>query len=144
MTPPDLESRAEPGGLTGAFWKAAAAGRLVRPVCNACGHSFFTPRWSCPACHSEDWSYQESSGRGRVYSHTVVHRGPDTSWDVPYILAIIDLDEGWTMLSRLVGMDPVTLDPRAVAGTAVRVQFEPEQRPPHRVLPVFAPTGGPA
>lgn len=128
-------------GLAEPFWAAAAAGRLVRPVCGRCGHSFFTPAWCCPRCQSPVWSYQESDGRGRVYSHTTVHRGPDASWPVPYVLAIIDLDEGWSMLSRITGDPPDDTVPGALIGRAVHVAFVPEGRPPHRVLPVFELTG---
>jgi uncharacterized protein len=123
--------------LTAPFWAAAAQGRLVRPVCDQCGHGFFPPAWCCPRCHCESWTYRESSGRGRVYSHTTVHRGPDPSWPVPYVLAIVDLDEGWSMLSRITGDPPDDSVPGALIGRAVRVSFADEERPPHRVLPVF-------
>jgi uncharacterized OB-fold protein len=133
----------EAAGLTDEFWLAAADGRLVRPVCADCGRSFFTPRWICPYCRSDHWSYQPSTGHGRVYSSTVVYRGPDESWEVPYVLAIIDLDEGWNMLSRLLLADDAIPD-ASVAGRAVSVRFVPEDRPPFRTLPVFALTGSPS
>lgn len=128
--------RARHEGLTDEFWAAAAAGRLVRPVCGSCGRSFFTPRWSCPYCRSEEWNYQESSGTGTVYSATVVERGPDETWSTPYTLAIIDLDEGWSMLSRLFNGDGPALEPLSL-GHRVSVRFVPEGREPHRTLPVF-------
>ena len=123
-------------GLTAPFWAAAAAGRLVRPVCRDCGRSHFTPKWSCPHCHSENWAYEVSAGHGTVYSSTVVHRGPDDTWPTPYVLAIVDLAEGWSMLSRLAVTDPG--DTESFAGREVVVRFEPEGREPHRTLPVFA------
>jgi len=141
VTEPDASDRAAHDGLTEAFWSAAAEGRLVRPVCDACGHNFFTPRWACPTCHSADWSYRDSSGVGRVYSHTVVFRGPDESWDVPYVLAIIDMDEGWTMLSRLIVDDPHAWASSSAAGSEVRVLFVDEDRPPFRRMPAFTPVG---
>lgn len=128
--------------LTAPFWAAAAAHRLVRPVCRACGSSHFTPQWACPHCLSTDWAYERSSGRGIVYSSTVVHRGPDTSWPTPYVLVIVDLDEGWSMLSRLLPGSGGTPTDRSYAGTEVEVRFVPEDRPPHRTLPVFAPVDG--
>ena len=122
--------------LTAPFWAACTRGELVRPLCLACDRSFFTPRWSCPHCRSTDWEYRRSSGRGSVYSSTVVHRGPDASWPTPYVLAIVDLDEGWSMLSRLQpGAEPDT--DSAHIGNRVHVDFVPEGRPPHRTLPVF-------
>lgn len=127
--------------LTDEFWAAASRRELVRPVCADCGTSFFSPRWACPACLSENWTYQRSTGRGTIYSHTVVHRGPDETWDAPYVLAIIDLDEGWTMLSRVVCDDPISAVDAAWGGDQVEVTFIDEGRPPHRTLPVFTRIG---
>ena len=126
--------------LTEEFWSAAAGHQLVRPVCGDCGRSFFTPRWSCPYCRSENWSYKISTGVGRVYSSTVVYRGPDESWETPYVLAIIDLEEGWSMLSRLLLGQDVPLEAPFI-GRAVQVSFVPEGREPFRTLPAFVLTG---
>ncbi|HEX4107504.1 MAG TPA: OB-fold domain-containing protein [Solirubrobacteraceae bacterium] len=113
--------------LTEAFWEAARRGELVRPVCGECGRSFFTPQVCCPHCLSEDWSYERSSGRGVVYSATVVHRGPRPDLPTPYQVAIVDLpEEGWHMLANLQGPGPTPI------GTPVSVRF-------HDGLPVFAP-----
>lgn len=90
------------GGLTREFWDAAERHELVRPVCRACGRSFFTPQVACPGCLSEDWAYEPSSGKGTVYSSTVVHRPPSPGFEVPFRVAIVDLDEGWSMLANLV------------------------------------------
>lgn len=128
-------------GLTDGFWAAAASGRLVRPVCKDCGRSFFVPSWCCPSCRSPRWGYAPSSGRGTVYSHTTVHRGPDPSWEVPYLLGIVDLDEGWTMLSRLLVDPSGESEPGWLIGEPVEVRFVPEDRPPHRTLPAFALLG---
>jgi hypothetical protein len=91
-----------PSALTAEFWEAARRRVLVRPVCGACGHSFFTPQIACPHCLSEEWAYVRSSGRGTVYSSTLVHRPPSPGLDVPYELAIVDLEEGWSMLANIV------------------------------------------
>jgi uncharacterized protein len=91
--------------LTAGFWAAARRHELVRPVCDACGRSFFTPQIACPNCLSEDWTYQRSSGRGVVYSATTVHRAPFAGFATPYAVAMIDLEEGWTMLANVVGAD---------------------------------------
>jgi uncharacterized protein len=87
--------------LTDGFWKAAERRELVRPVCRDCGRNFFTPQVACPGCLSENWSYEPSSGRGRVYSATVVHKASTPGVDVPFHLGIVDLDEGWSMLTTL-------------------------------------------
>lgn len=94
--------RPEPSWLTEEFWAAARRHELVRPRCRACGTSFFTPQVACPSCLSEDWAYAPSSGRGTVYSATVVHRAPFPGLDTPYQVAIVDLEEGWSMLANIV------------------------------------------
>jgi uncharacterized OB-fold protein len=89
--------------LTEPFWAAASRRELVRPVCRDCGRNFFTPQIACPQCLSEKWTYEPSSGRGRVYSATVVHKASTPGVEVPFHLGIVDLDEGWSMLTTLVG-----------------------------------------
>jgi hypothetical protein len=56
---------------------------------------------------------------------------------VPYVLAIVALEEGWHMLTRLVVDEPSVYVDASLAGTSVVVTFEEEARPPHRRLPVF-------
>lgn len=97
MMPPATE-------LTAPFWTAVERHQLVRPVCQTCGRSFFTPQIACTHCLSEDWKYQPSAGRGTVYSATVVHRPPSPDFEVPFRLGIMDIvDEGWSMLANIVG-----------------------------------------
>ena len=88
--------------LTDGFWAAAGRHELVRPVCTDCRRSFFTPQLACPHCLSENWSYERSSGRGSVYSATVVHKPPSPEFEVPLRLGIVDRDEGWSMLTNFV------------------------------------------
>ena len=91
-----------PTELSRGFWEAAMRHVLVRPVCADCGRSFFTPQIACPRCLSTEWEYRESSGRGTVYSATVVHRAPYPGFTSPYHVAIVDLDEGWQMLTNII------------------------------------------
>lgn len=126
------------GDLTAEFWDAAATGRLVRPVCGSCGRSFFTPRVVCPHCRSSGWCYAESDGRGVVSSHTTVHRGPDPTWVTPYVLGVVDMDEGWNLLTRLLVEPPDESDPGALIGTRVHVEFIDDDHS-NRTLPAFAP-----
>lgn len=122
----------QPSSLTRAFWEQARQRTLVRPVCHRCGLSHFTPQVACPHCLSTDWSYAPSSGRGVVYSWTIVHRPPGPGFDPPYIIAIVDLDEGWSMLTNLVMPDGH--EPRI--GQPVAVGFQPEG---DLLLPIFEP-----
>ena len=119
--------------LTGEFWAAVDRGELVRPVCNDCGRSFFVPQFACPYCQSTRWAYEPSSGRGRVYSHTTVHRPPTPAFDAPYVLADVDVEEGWHLLTWIVHCEPdhVSIN----MPVSVRFVTGPDG---HR-LPAFAP-----
>jgi uncharacterized OB-fold protein len=128
-----FRSAPAPSLLTAAFWEAATEGRLVRPVCSACGQSFFTPQVACPYCLSESWRYCESSGSGEIYSFTVVHHAQTEDFETPYVLAIVDLDESWSMLTNIVGCDPHVVR----IGMRVRVAFSPAAN--GVCLPVFIP-----
>jgi len=126
-------------GLTDEFWASARAGVLVRPVCQVCGRSFFTPKPACPHCWSEDWRYEPSSGRGTVATHTTIERGPDETWPVPYVLGVVDVEEGWDLLTRLL-VDPEALGDRSIIGRAVRVELIDDVHVLGRRLPAFALT----
>jgi uncharacterized protein len=117
--------------LTAGFWAAAREGTLVRPVCSACGKNFFSPQIACPRCLSQEWTYQPSSGRGTVYSATVVHRAPYPGVTAPYQLAIIDLEEGWSMLATVDG------DPRRPLAIGTPVQVGWRRGVDDKVIPVF-------
>jgi uncharacterized protein len=121
-----------PSSLTAEFWDAARDRTLVRPVCSDCGKNFFSPQIACPRCLSLQWTYQPSSGRGTVYSATVVHRAPYPGLTAPYRLAIIDLEEGWSMLATVDG-DPH--QPLAI-GTPVQVGWS--QTVDGQVIPMFS------
>jgi len=89
--------------LTAEFWRAAERHELVRPVCDRCRRSFFTPQVVCPSCRSEEWHYALSDGVGVIYSYTIVHRAPDPRFTPPYVLAIVELvNEGWHLLTNIV------------------------------------------
>ena len=140
MTEPALGGGVVDGaGLTDEFWSAASAGVLVRPVCEDCGRSFFTPRVVCPHCRSPRWRYRPSSGRGVVSSHTTVHRGPDQTWEVPYVLGVVDVEEGWDLLTRLLVPPPPDDEPGALIGLEVQVEFIDAHPPDDRRLPAFSP-----
>jgi uncharacterized OB-fold protein len=100
-----------------------------------CGENFFTPRLACPNCLSETWKWVESSGSGRIYSFTVCHRPPVPGFAVPYVLAIVELDEGWSMLTNLVECEPADLG----IGQPVEVTSLPLTD--GLTLPVFRPAG---
>ena len=124
-----------PGTLTEPFWAAALRGELVIPQCAACGLRFFVPEPACPRCLSPAWDYEPSSGRGTVYSVTVVHRAPGPGFDTPFALAIVDLDDGATLLTHVIGCNPAEV----AIGMRVRVEFS--KLTADIMLPCFIPDG---
>jgi len=108
-----------PTSLSREFWAAAAEGRLAIPECDDCGIRFFVPEPACPGCLSRSWHYAPSAGTGTVYAVTVVHRVPGPGFEVPFALAVIDLDDGATLLSHVVDC-PVD---DVVIGLRVRADF---------------------
>ncbi len=89
------------------YWDAARAGRLVLQRCVDCRALRFYPRHVCPRCWSADVEWVEVSGRGRVHSFTVIHRPPSPAFaaHVPYVVALVDLEEGPRMMANIVGDD---------------------------------------
>jgi uncharacterized OB-fold protein len=103
------------------FWDACAEGRLVVPRCDECGERFWYPRLMCPICGSAAVTYVEVSGRATVYARTILRRGDGPFRDAaPYVLAMVQLEEGPTMMTNIVGADPETVE----VGHAVHVVFE--------------------
>lgn len=100
-TPPPLPRIT---ALTEPFWNAAREGRLILPKCRSCGQHFFRPESACTHCFATDWEWQPASGRGSLYSYSVIHRAPVPGLKVPVILAVVELSEGPMMYSNLVGL----------------------------------------
>jgi uncharacterized OB-fold protein len=105
------------------FWEAARAGRLVLPYCPGSDRFHFFPRTVDPWSGSTRLEWRQVSGRGRIYSFTIVRQAPDPAFapEIPYAVALIDLDEGARMLSVI---DTEDLDQIEV-GKRVRVVFAP-------------------
>lgn len=87
------------------YWNAARQRRLFIRKCAACGEHHFLPRYLCPVCWSDQLDWVQSKGTGSVHSYTIVRRAPIATFaaNVPYVVALIDLDEGPRMISNLVG-----------------------------------------
>lgn len=104
------------------YWEGCRRGVLLVQECGRCGHRQLYPRSVCSACHSRDLSFIESAGKGTIVSFTVVHRAASSAFadDVPYVLALVRLDEGPTMMSTVTDTAPeaVTID------MPVRVWFD--------------------
>ena len=110
------------------FFDAAAQGRLLVKRCTACGQMHHYPRAICPFCGQDATEWREASGRGTIYSYSVMRRVP-----VPYALAYVTLEEGVTMMTNIVDCD---LDAIRI-GQAVRVVWKPTDGGPP--VPMFTP-----
>jgi uncharacterized OB-fold protein len=104
------------------YWRAAREGRLILRSCRNCGHIMFYPRIVCARCASADLDWREASGRGTIHAATVCYRAPDQSFrpDVPYVVALIDLEEGPRMMSNITDCAPEDVR----IGAAVEVWFD--------------------
>jgi uncharacterized protein len=89
------------------WWEGCARGELLIRRCGACGAAHLYPRVHCPTCWSEDVVWETASGRGRLHTWSVVHRNdlPPFRDRVPYVAAIVELDEGQRIATNLVDAD---------------------------------------
>ncbi|MFV1971307.1 MAG: Zn-ribbon domain-containing OB-fold protein [Acidimicrobiia bacterium] len=117
---------------TAPYWEAAQENRFVLPRCRECGRFHHHPRSWCPHCWSTDLDWEEASGRATVVTFSVVHQPPSPAFDVPYVLAVVELEEGPTMMTNIVDVaaDEVRI------GMEVVVTFEPRG---DLALPQFRP-----
>ncbi len=111
-----------PSPETAPFWAGCREHKLLIQRCTACGHHQFYPRILCTACASEQVDWVEATGRGKVKSFTIVRRPVTEAYadDTPYVIALIELDEGPTLMSNVTGRDPETVQ----IGMPVTVVFE--------------------
>ena len=76
--------------------------QLQGTVCSDCGYYSFPPRPVCPRCKSRNMQPYRFKGRGYVYSYSTVYQAPDAfNKQVPYMVALIDLEEGPRITARL-------------------------------------------
>ncbi len=121
------------------FWDAATQQRLTIQRCHDCKSWIWTPRPACNECGSEKVEWTPVSGKGEVYSFTVIRqvvgRAASKAFesDIPYVIAWVDLDEGPRLITNIIGcpVEDVKL------GMKVTVQFE--QASDKIWLPKFRP-----
>ena len=102
-----------PDADTKPYWDGIAAGELRLQRCEACGEAVFYPRAVCPHCFSGALTWFTAAGTGSVYSYTVAHRGfGDFAEQAPFTVALVDLDEGVRMMTRIVGTRNVAIGMR--------------------------------
>lgn len=124
-----------PDDLTKPFWEAANQKRLVAQRCHACSRWQHPPQKTCPNCGSSDLGFQAVSGRGSIYTFSIVH---DTRVQglmplQPFAVVAVELEESpdLVMLSNLPGTQPQDVK----VGDPVRVEFE--QVGPGQLIPQF-------
>ena len=107
------------------------SGKLGFQRCSDCGSSVFHPRVLCPICGSTSLYWQESGGRGTIYATTAIYRkGAD-----PYNVALVDLEEGFRMMSRVEGLPAEEVR----VGTQVRLKILPAEEDGEWPVAVFEP-----
>jgi uncharacterized OB-fold protein len=122
------------------FWDGLREQKLMLPKCGDCGRVFFYPRILCPHCHSRNVGWIQGSGRGKLYSFEIAYQTISRAFKVkpPYVLAMIELEEGVRMLSNLVEVEP---DPKKIR-CDMPVEIVYQKLTDEVTLPLFKPSPG--
>ena len=93
---------------TNPFWDACRNHELRFQKCTECGHVRWPPSIICPLCYSNKTEWIRASGKGKVFSFVVYHKAyhPAFEADLPYVVAMVELQEGPHFLTNIVGCDP--------------------------------------
>lgn len=126
----------KPTPETRPFWEAAKRRELRIQQCHDCGAHYFYPRPLCPYCLSRNVAWVRCSGRGRLHTYVINHRPPrNYPASGPYIIGIVELEEGPRLMTNIVGVEP---DPKALrCDMPVEVVFEDIDE--HFAIPKFRP-----
>jgi uncharacterized OB-fold protein/acyl dehydratase len=118
------------------FWEGAVKGELRIQRCASCGRLRHPPGPMCPDCRSVEWDFVEASGRGQVYSFVVHHHPPIPGFQTPYVVALVELEEGTRLVANLIDLEPEKVE----IGMPVEVAFV--QVDPDYTAPAFRPVEG--
>ena len=141
--PPAAKPAPIPTQETQFYWDKCNEGELWVRKCNEpdCDQAYFYPRDFCPVCLSRNTEWIKCSGKGTLHTFGVVVRPPHRGWvdDVPFVVAMVDLEEGCRMPTNLVQVeiDPADLSKNIKIGMPVEVVFE--KRTDTISVPVFKP-----
>jgi uncharacterized OB-fold protein len=126
--------------ITLPWWQAAAEHRLVVQRCTSCEHTRHPPAPLCPECRSTESDWEPVSGRGEVYSYTVVHRPIAAGQQLPYVIAVIELHDsgGVRIISNLVDVNPDEVE------IGLPVELVWEDMSADLAIPRFRPAGSAA
>lgn len=116
-------------------WHSVCQGRLLMPHCAACNRFVWPPRFRCRKC-SQPVGWAEASGDGSILSYSVVRQATNPAFEllVPYVVALVELDEGVTLFTGIVDCDP----DRMTRGLRVRCRAAATDNP-ELCVPVFYP-----
>ncbi len=122
MTSPASKPLPVPTRETQPYWEGCRKHELRIQRCTQCGHYQFYPRLYCTRCMSEEVEWVRASGRAQVLSFTIVYRPVSQAFaaEVPYVVALVTLEEGPQMMSQIVGCAPEEV----FIGLPVEVEFE--------------------
>lgn len=116
------------------FWDATRDRRLLLQYCREDEKPVHYPREVCPRCLGTELEWRRASGRGTVYAFTVNHvPGTASGHSPPYVVALVDLEEGVRLMTNIVGCAPSDVR----VGMGVAVTWEPLAD--GRALPLFSP-----
>ena len=95
-------------GETRPYWEACRRGQLLIQRCDNCNEYQFYPRGVCVACSTPSIKWVQASGKGTVWTFTVTrqNRAPGFAEDVPYVLALVELEEGVKMFTNIIDCPP--------------------------------------
>jgi uncharacterized OB-fold protein/acyl dehydratase len=102
------------------FWEGARAGELRIQRCGECGALRHPPGAMCPRCHAVAREHVTATGRGTVYSYVVHHHPPVPGREPPFVVGLIELEEGVRMVGNVIGCPPADVH----IGMPVQVTFE--------------------
>jgi len=97
-----------PSPETERFWEGCRNHELWLPFCKSCQQYFFYPRDFCPRCFGWNIDWRQASGRGKLYAFAIQYRVWHPAWaqDIPYVTALVELEEGPRLYTNLVGVEP--------------------------------------
>jgi uncharacterized OB-fold protein len=115
------------------YWERCARGELAAQRCDSCGLLRRYLTRVCPSCKSTDYKWEALTGAGTVYASTVNRFPLSAEFEAPYVVALVDLDEGLRVMTNIIGCDPESVAP----GMRVTVAFE--RVSDEITLPLFKP-----
>ena len=98
----------QPNSDTKPFWDGCSEHQLRFQKCRDCGHVRWPPSVICPLCYSHNIDWIVACGKGIIYTFVVYHYAYNKAFEdeLPYITAIIELEEGPHLLSNIVDCQP--------------------------------------